>query len=72
MSDEEQRINPFAESPLYRYSEVVTLHDLKSMYIDMVKEYQSRSWLKFSMKLQLLGACAMLECLIRWIQKGKN
>jgi hypothetical protein len=68
----EEKINPFSNAPLCRVTEAVTLHELKMMYVAMVRNYEKESWFNFNIKWQLMGACAMLESLVHWINEGKK
>lgn len=68
----EETNNPFAGPPLCRKNEVITYHELRVMHFDLVEQFRKVSWFNIFAKLQLVGAGAMLESLIDWIEKGKK
>ena len=72
MDEERPDIGPFSGPPLCRKSEVVTYRELRLIHKDLVEEFEKMSWFKLIPKLQLIGAGAMLEGLLRWIEKGKD
>lgn len=59
------------KNPLYEYSQVVTVYDLRIIYSNLARQYKEAHWWKFRTKLNLAIAGHVIWELISWLNDGK-
>lgn len=58
-------------NPLYEYSQVVTIHDLRIIYSNLARQYRETKWWKLRSKLNLAIAGHVVFELLSWLGDGK-
>ena len=59
------------KNPVYEYSQVVTIHDLRVIYSNLARQYNDSHWWSFRAKLNLMVAGHIMCELITWLYEGK-
>lgn len=59
------------KNPLYEYSQVITLHDLRVIYANLAKEYKNIQWWQIRLKFNCLLASQIVYELMTWLSEGK-
>jgi len=64
-------VNPFANPPIFRYEEVLTLADIDAIKNGYLYQWESRSWLHPIEKFKYLVAIGTCNSLFQWVHDGK-
>jgi len=59
------------KNPLYEYSQVITLQDLKFIFQGLQVQYQSTRWWEVRRRYHLHIACQAVAELLSWLYDGK-
>lgn len=59
------------KNPVYEYSQVVTVHDLRIIYHGLAAQYKNAHWWEFRTKYNIAVAGHAIYELLLWIQDGK-
>lgn len=59
------------KNPLYEYSQVITIYDLRVIYANLVHQYKHTSWWEIRMKFGYIVAINAIKELINWLVIGK-
>jgi len=58
-------------NPLYEYSQVITIHELRSIYLGLVEQYKDSKWWEIRQQYRILLAGRVIHELLSWLNEGK-
>lgn len=59
------------KNPVYEYSQVVTIYDLRTIYHGLALQHHETKWWQFSRRHDLIVAGNAIYELMLWLQDGK-
>lgn len=59
------------ENPSYEYSQVITFHDLMTIYEGLVVQHKNTRWYQFHLRYGLMIARYIIYEILEWLREGK-